>query len=594
MLVCVLVVISNADLHASVSPGRVVALSVVPGRADTVLATVTSGCCGASTLVSFRGSAIHSIGQGGGSLAVVDRHTAYTTDGSSAYNAYRIAIGDDGSLSAPALGDTLVAYPWRVQAGGGRLFVQRGTRLMAVDVGGPTWVGSYDLPQSSAAAIDVAGSRVWALGEGHLRETDLLTGRTVGEVAISAPGGTVQSLVRTSVGFAALVQGTDSAPARLWLVRPVPRPSFVQVGPARLLDTRPTSPVGPLSGSPAAGKVLHVPIPDDELMGVDAGTAAVALTVTATQPSGPGFLTVWSCGAVRPTASNLNVSEAGQTVANLVLAAPGTSREVCIYTSSPMHVVVDLDGVLPKGNGYTPTTPLRLLDSRTGAPGLAAPGSVVRVQVTGRAGVPSDAAAVALNVTATGSLGAGWVTVWPCGTANPLASNLNLERADQTVANLVVVGLGAGGEVCISPSVGTHLIADVSGWWSSGLVPSGPTRLLDTRAGSGQLGYTGGRPTAGQTVELQVGGRAGLPTTGADGVVLNLTITGAQGPGFVTVWPCGSTRPTASSLNAARSGQTVAAAVATGIGVGGKVCIYTSGGGHLIADLAGWFARGAT
>ena len=36
---------------------------------------------------------------------------------------------------------------------------------------------------------------------------------------------------------------------------------------------------------------------------------------------------------------------------------------------------------------------------------------------------------------------------------------------------------------------------------------------------------------------------------GAAAVVLNVTVTGAQGSGFVTVFPCGEALPTASNLN---------------------------------------------
>ena len=39
------------------------------------------------------------------------------------------------------------------------------------------------------------------------------------------------------------------------------------------------------------------------------------------------------------------------------------------------------------------------------------------------------------------------MTVWPSGTTRPLASNLNVERRGQTIANLVVVPLGADGAV---------------------------------------------------------------------------------------------------------------------------------------------------
>jgi hypothetical protein len=56
------------------------------------------------------------------------------------------------------------------------------------------------------------------------------------------------------------------------------------------------------------------------------------------------------------------------------------------------------------------------------------------------------------------------VTVWPCGAPQPLASNLNL-RQGGTRPNLVVVGVGANGRICLYTKLGTHLIADLNGFY---------------------------------------------------------------------------------------------------------------------------------
>ena len=79
---------------------------------------------------------------------------------------------------------------------------------------------------------------------------------------------------------------------------------------------------------------------------------------------------------------------------------------------------------------------------------------------------------------------------------------------------------------------------------------------------------------------------ASLPST-AQTVVLNVTGTDATAAGFVTVWPCGEERPLASSLNLT-PGVTSPNAVITRLGAGGKVCLYTQNGAHLLADLTGY------
>jgi hypothetical protein len=89
---------------------------------------------------------------------------------------------------------------------------------------------------------------------------------------------------------------------------------------------------------------------------------------------------------------------------------------------------------------------------------------VVELLVGGVNGVPVDAAAVVLNVTAVGAGGAGFVTVFPCGGSRPTASNLNFVGG-QTVPNLVVSKLGVGGKVCVFSQVGVDLVADLQGWF---------------------------------------------------------------------------------------------------------------------------------
>ena len=67
--------------------------------------------------------------------------------------------------------------------------------------------------------------------------------------------------------------------------------------------------------------------------------------------------------------------------------------------------------------------------------------------------MPAGATAVVLNVTVTDPNYTGFVTVWPAGAAVPLASTLNYTFG-QTVPNLVMVKLGAGGQVSLYNSAG--------------------------------------------------------------------------------------------------------------------------------------------
>ena len=70
-----------------------------------------------------------------------------------------------------------------------------------------------------------------------------------------------------------------------------------------------------------------------------------------------------------------------------------------------------------------------------------------------------------LNVTVTKPDGTGYVTVWPCASPQPDASNLNYV-AGQTVPNAVIAPVDANGEVCFYTYAPTDLIADVNGWFA--------------------------------------------------------------------------------------------------------------------------------
>jgi Calcineurin-like phosphoesterase len=73
-------------------------------------------------------------------------------------------------------------------------------------------------------------------------------------------------------------------------------------------------------------------------------------------------------------------------------------------------------------------------------------------------------------------------------------------------------------------------------------------------------------------------------------VVLTVTLVNATGPGFVTVWPAGSSMPVVSNLNADQRGNTVANLASVMVPTSGEISLFTSGGGHLLVDVTGYYA----
>lgn len=238
---------------------------------------------------------------------------------------------------------------------------------------------------------------------------------------------------------------------------------------------------------------------------------------------------------------------------------------------------------------YTAAAPQRILDTRIGlgASVVRVPaGGVLTLTVAGAAGVPANATAVAINLTVVDPCGAGFVTAYPCGSARPTASNVNVV-AHTPSSNLAVVGVGTGGAVCLSPSVGAQLVVDLQGWFGpsgSRFVAVSPRRVLDTRTGEGGTV----RLTAGQEVAFSTG----VPVS-ASAAALNLTVTGASGNGYLTAYPCGTTPPTTSNVNYL-AGQTIAGMALVPVGAGGSVCLRSFVGADVIADLAGWFSPAGT
>src|SRR5204862_2913781 len=117
---------------------------------------------------------------------------------------------------------------------------------------------------------------------------------------------------------------------------------------------------------------------------------------------------------------------AGATVPNLATVAVAKTGTICLFTSAPAHLIVDLSAWYGAGdNRAASVVPTRIADTRTAKRKLAA-GEVLTVQPTAAHDVPATGVkSVALNVTATEPERAGYLTVYPCDQPRPTASNVN-------------------------------------------------------------------------------------------------------------------------------------------------------------------------
>jgi alpha-tubulin suppressor-like RCC1 family protein len=501
-----------------------------------------------------------------------------------------------------------------------------------VDLGGKKVV-SVDLGDSHACVVfEDGGLTCWGeandgrLGYGNENDigddepptagglVDLGEGRTA--VAVTAGSDATCALLdndtvrcwgaATSIGSGQPLDiGDDELPTAIGPVNYIGTAAFRPLTPARILDTRPgfTAPAGSPKGFVAVDSSIDVQVsglggvPDDDVY-------AVALNVTVTATGGRNFVTVYPTGEPRPTASNLNVTRAGFTAPNLVIVPVGEEGKVSMYIgdSGGGHLVADVLGYYEQTGSSADgrligVTPKRVFDTRPeetapGPKGLVPAGETITVKMTDANGVPaSGVSAVVFNLTATRAVGAGFVTAYPGDETLPLASNLNVIGPGATRANSAIVPVAPDGTVKLYTSVATHLLADITGYFTDAtaedtddglFVPLVPSRLLDTRSSSPNPLPAGG------TTDFAVTGQLGIPST-ANAIVLNVTATRTGGRGYVTGWPSDLPQPFTSNVNYVDAGDTVPnAAILPLSRPSGRISLFTFDSAHLIADTAGY------
>ncbi len=298
--------------------------------------------------------------------------------------------------------------------------------------------------------------------------------------------------------------------------------------PVRLLDSRDTS-----------ARPLIRPIPTS-------GGSVVGLTVIVTRPAGNGFASVHPCTQA-VTTSNVNFG-VGQTVANLVVMS--AASPLCITTSVAADVVID-EVAAAGSNTMSAIAPMRVLDTRDTASWVGA-GGTVRLPV-------GSARTVLLNVTAVRPLGPGFMNVWPCSEPEPKTSALSWSEV-KNVATAVIARADSSGNVCLRPSVGTHVLADLLG--SDQALPTTVTPTFTGRTNELLLGQSvQGRPI----IARAYGTGDGKPVLGVgvihgdeqSGLAIVADLKQAAVPTGIEMWLIDSVNPDGMALNTRKNANEV-------------------------------------
>jgi hypothetical protein len=376
-----------------------------------------------------------------------------------------------------------------------------GTRFINVANGNNGGLGSFGVP-ADATAVVLNVTVVNPLAAGYLTayptgatqpfasNIDYVTGQVVpnlvevgvgtsGDVSLFSSAGT--DVVVDVEGYTA---PTAAGGAGAGLYNPLS-------SPVRICDTRAGNPSGlsapndQCNGATVAADGT-LPVTVANMNGIPAGATAAVFNVTVVNPQAAGYLTVFPHGSPLPWASNLDYT-AGQATSNRVIVplsigAPNAG-EISVFSSARADVVVDVSGYYSAAGGSgslfsAEATPVRICDTRAGNPstlsgtsaqcnGLSlATGGTRTVQVSGLAGVPSGATAVAINLTGVSPSAPTFLTAYPNALPNPLVSDLN-EVARDVRANMVIATLSSSGTITVYNSTGSmDVVVDVLGWYS--------------------------------------------------------------------------------------------------------------------------------
>ena len=198
------------------------------------------------------------------------------------------------------------------------------------------------------------------------------------------------------------------------------------------------------------------------------------------------------------------------------------------------------------------TQPCRAIDTRPehggGGPIQGGTFQTFPISSEGDCGTLPPAAAYSLNVSVVPNGPLGYLTVWPAGQPQPLASTLNsLDGRIKANAAIIPAGI-AFGFISVYASNTTNVILDVNGYFApvSGstlaFYPLPPCRVADTRSSSYPQGLgppflTGGQERAFPILNAT---SCNIPFSAA-AYSLNFSVVPHGSLFYMTVWPTGET-----------------------------------------------------
>lgn len=327
--------------------------------------------------------------------------------------------------------------------------------------------------------------------------------------------------------------------------------------------------------------------------------SAVAVNLTAVDPTAEGYVTAYPGGIARPATSSANYAP-GSDAANFQIVAVGANNTIDLYNfGGSVHLLADVIGVFSASGdqGFVSRSPVRVLDTREspvagerGVP-LGCDSAIgVDLDRIAATGAPPFYSAAVVNLTSIDASARGYVSLldhWSTGSSigEPATSNLNV-AADSTRANLALTS-GSYWSVYNGPGLLADSAVDLAGWFvdaagnstAASYVPVAPARVVDTRSLDSR-----GRFGDGETRRVRFEAPAG-----ATAAVVNVTVAESASEGYLTLSPSGSSRPEASNVNY-RPGPAIPNLAIIQLGNDTSIDVFVDRGTpHVIVDVVGFF-----
>jgi hypothetical protein len=245
---------------------------------------------------------------------------------------------------------------------------------------------------------------------------------------------------------------------------------FYPVTPCRVVDTR--NPNGPLGGPFLTGGTSRLFLFAQSSCNLPGSAQVYSLNVTAVPREPLGYLTTWPGGQAQPATATLS-APTGQVTSNAAIVGVGGDESINVFASNDTDLVIDVSGYFaPAGTGglslYT-LPPCRVLDTRQTSDGQTTQPLSGQVNENIRASncgvsLTAPVGAYVLNATVVPSESFGYLTMWPQGTAQPLAATLS--ALDATVTSNMAIVPTTGSSISMFASNPTQLVIDLFGYFA--------------------------------------------------------------------------------------------------------------------------------